>query len=162
MSYAGYTALLYAAVVDVLKSAAPSLTPAVDPLRVFQVTGQEANAELPWIAARLPIDYGNSTWVGTGNLQDNLYRVEVGVAAELIGDGNGTHPYGDASTPGPLTLIDSVQDALENARATFLAATPRLVDYSVSAQAFQKQDGTRVVFGTITITFKVRFRAGNR
>jgi hypothetical protein len=150
---------LFGATVDAIVAACGS-TLAVDSARVFQAVAPEANAQLPFVVVRLPQQgKGTGDWGGTGNLRNNDFKVEVCLAAEI--PSGITHPYGDASTPGILTLTDDLMNVLENAKAAFLASTPKLIDYQLTAESFTKDD-SRVGVSVLTLIFKTRFFAGQR
>lgn len=158
---------LFGAVVDVLQAAATagsigSGTVKVDPARVYQAAMPQANLQRPSLCIALPTaPYDSSDWGATQNIRNGIFKVQVGLVADVSQDAGVAHPYGDGTNPGILTLADDVANALENGKAAFYAATARLVDYSVSSAAFAKEDAL-VASATITITFKTRFQAGAR
>lgn len=153
---------LFGAVVDVLRNAATAAQIAVDPKSIYQAQMPSANTQLPAMAIRLPTQpYDSTDWGATQNIRNGVFKVEVGLMAAIPQDASVAHPYGDATTPGILTLTDDVMNALENGKATFFAATGRLVDFAVTSSAFAKEDSL-TASATITVIFKTRFQAGSR
>lgn len=153
---------LFGSVVDVLRNAATATAIAVDPKSIYQAQMPTGNPQRPWMAIRLPTSpYDSTVWGASSNVRNGIFKVEVGLLADIPQDATNPHPYGDATTPGILTLVDDVLNALENGRATFMAASPKLVDYAVTASAFQKEDAL-TASATITIIFATRFTAGAR
>lgn len=160
MGTVGYEAQLFSAVVDVLKSAGPSFSIPVDANRVFQVNMPEQNAQLPALAVRLPQNpYDVGKWATTGNKRDAVFTVEVGLICQLPSDG--THPYGDDTHPGILTVSADIKNALENALATFRSATGTMVDFQTTSTMYQSEE-PGIASATIAITFLTRYIAGNR
>ena len=167
MSGGGFSGPLYGAVVDVLKAAATagsigSGAMALDPLKVFEAAVPQSGGQLPLAVVRLPLQpYDSNKWVASGNFKDSLFKVEVALQCNVTLDGSVAHPYGDGTTPGILTLSDDVMNALETAGSTFKAATAKLIDFSVGAAAMQP-DAAGTATTIFTITFQVRYVAGNR
>jgi hypothetical protein len=156
----GYEAQLFAQVVDTLRAAGPAMSIPVDPARVFQANVPDMNAQNPTLAVRFPQGpYDTGSWAASSNKRNAIFIVEVGVIANLSSDGS--HPYGDATHPGILTLTADVKNALENDFNTFRAACPQMVDYQLTTTFYVSED-VSIASATITINFAVRFPMGGR
>lgn len=162
----GYAALDFNAVQDVIIAACTGGAIAVDPGKVFIEAEPQAGGKLPQITIAMPQEpYEDDTWAGSDKLKNSIFKLYVFVVAELnvAATVPGGHPFGDATTPGLLTIADQVCDALDSAYSTLMAASPKNVDVANSSKVFTRNAaGVRQVVTRITVTFKVRFFAGNR
>lgn len=159
-----YSAKLFNAVLAIVKAAATggSIT-GVKATNVFIAALPQAGREKPFIVVRLPQEpFKSSSWGGTGDLRNGMFIVDVDLCDELkTGQAN---PFGDDPTtsPGLLTRIDQLQDALENGRAAMLAASPKAYDLEMNTTAHLiPADAVTAAVATIRVAIKVRYRAGN-
>lgn len=162
----GYTAAVINGVRDVLKAATVSGEP-LDYLQEVFLAGPSAGSQglNPFLVVRLPREpYANDSWGGTSNLKNGRFVVEVDVVAEVNPEGN--YPFGvpgDPAQRGILTIADDVMDLLEVEAAAIKASSPRVVDFVVSASAYERiAEGAIQVVSVVRIDFQVRFFAGNR
>ena len=151
---------LFAALVDALATAAPSFSIPIDAARVYQMQ-PDANGEKPYVVVHLPADakFWDSKWIGSGQRQDSHFFAQVTVVIEV--QRGVTHLLGDNTTPGPLNLNEDVVNAVENARAAFLAAASQLIDITITGGANWKQDAW-LMTTIFTIDFWTRGAAGSR
>lgn len=151
---------LFATLTDILKAAAPGFSTPMAAERVYEMD-VEANGEKPYIVVHLPIDtpWWNSNWAGSGQKIDTVFTALATVVTEV--PKGLAHVLGDDTTPGALNLNENVINAIEAARASFIAACPTLVDMTVTGGINWKQD-TRIMTATITVSFKTRATAGSR
>lgn len=151
---------LFSTLTDVIKAAAPAFSTPTAAVRVYQMQ-PEASGEKPFVVIHLPIDapWWSSKWAGSGQKIDTTFTALVTVVCEVPADG--AHQLGDDVTPGALNLNENVINAIEAARATFIAACPTLVDMTVTGGISWKAD-TRILTSTITVSFLTRATAGSR
>lgn len=160
----GYSASLFNAVLTVVKDAvqASSIT-GVNVKNVFIAALPQAGREKPFIVVRLPQEpFKVSAWGGTGDTRNGTFIVDVDLCDEIRGNDANGHPFGDATTPGLLTRIDQIQDALEAGRATILAASGKAYDLEMNTTAHLiPADAVMAAVATVRVAIKVRYRAGN-
>ncbi len=155
----GYEALLFAAVVDVLKAECAAFSIPVDPLRVYQANIPSSNNQLPAAVVRLPTNHDESDWKTTGNKKDSIFKVEIRLGCEIPPDGD--HPYGDSTHPGILTLSADIKNAIENNITAFREASGQMVDFQTTSTVLVNEAGT-IGEIAITVAFIVRYVAGAR
>jgi hypothetical protein len=164
----GFSAKLFNATVKILKDACQGdgTQPIVhlsdmQARSVYQSVTPKGGADAPLLNIRLPDQpYRTSKWVATGNRREAIFTVCVDVICELAEAAE--DPYGNDIIGGILELADEVQDLYESedSRTAFITAAPKLVDYECVSMSHFKAE-SRVIASTITITFRLRYEAGN-
>lgn len=152
--------ILFATLTDVLAAAAPAFSIPVAAARVYQME-PDANGEKPYVVVHLPVDapWWNSKWAGSGQKIDTTFTALATIVCEV--PAGVLHLLGDNGAPGALNLNENVINAIEAARATFIAACPTLVDMTVTGGSSWKAE-TRILTSTITVSFLTRATAGSR
>lgn len=169
---AGYSALCFNAVVQVLQAAAVAQTIKVDPKVVLPSAAPMMGLDLPNVQIHLPSQpYAGDSWGGTSNLKNGFFKVEVSVLGEVLPEQsipNGT-PYGSSTQLGILVLSDQVQDALEadyilgQSQSVLRSCSPRVVDVaSFGVVHGRNVADSRQIVSVISVVFKIRFFASQR
>ncbi len=162
MAYTGVITNCLNALSDALVAAATALSITVDRANIVQAM---APMQPPNVVVCLPtIPFEQIVWGGTGNLKNDDFTAEVWINTQIQQEAvtAGGHPYGDATTPGLLTITSQVEDAIENAYATLLAADTRIVDVQLLNTMYTRKTDASVVSAVVRVKFTLRYFAGNR
>lgn len=116
----------------------------------------------PYMVVQLDDPAIEEDWIAAKDRRGGFFRVLVTITTHAF---DATRPYGVKGSTiqrGVVTMAEDVMNQLDNDRATILAADPsQLIDMNLAMRG-PRITGQGTWEGTIVVSIKPRFTAGNR
>lgn len=116
----------------------------------------------PYLSVQLDDPAIEEDWVAAKDRRGGFFRVLVTVSTHAFDEARPYGVKGDDTKRGILTMVEDVMNQLDNDRATILAADPsQLIDMNLAMRG-PRIPGQGTWEGTIVVSIRPRFTAGNR